>query len=221
MVTDLATYFFQKTVTETNFLESYDHMTEINDQDYILKILGGDTQKYAVLVNRYKDMVFTLAIRMVKNKEEAEEISQDTFIKVFKSLGKFKGESKFSTWIYSIAYNTCLDSLKKTKRQQKTVTIDEFTEHQLKSLDNIFDALEQEERINAVQSCMHLLPGEDSFLLTLYYFEELTLDEIANIVNLKANNVKVKLFRSRKKLASILKERVSPEIIEHYGYERK
>ena len=221
MVTNLATYFFNKSVTETYFLKSYNYMTEINDQDYITKILDGDTQKYSVLVNHYKNLVYTLALRMVKNKEEAEEVSQDTFIKAYKSLHKFKGESKFSTWIYSIAYNTCLDRLKKTKRQQKTVAINEFTEYQIKDLDNALDSMEQEEKKLAIKNCMHLLPSEDSFLLTLYYFEDLSLDEIAKIVNLKPNNIKVKLFRSRKKLASILKERLSPEIIEHYEYGRK
>ncbi|MET2984225.1 RNA polymerase sigma factor [Aureibaculum conchae] len=202
-------------------MKSYSYMTEISDQNYITEILDGDTQKYSVLVNCYKDLVYTLALRMVKNKEEAEEISQDTFIKAFKSLNKFKGESKFSTWLYSIAYNTCLDRLKKTKRQQQTVAINEFTENQIKTLENVLDTMEQEERKIAIKNCMQLLPSEDSFLLTLYYFEDLSLDEIAKIVNLKPNNIKVKLFRSRKKLATILKKRLSPEIIEHYEYGRK
>ncbi|WP_317124803.1 RNA polymerase sigma factor [Aureibaculum luteum] len=202
-------------------MKSYVYMTEITDQECILKILDGDTQKYAVLVNRYKNFVYTLVLRMVKNKEDAEEVSQDTFIKAYKSLHKFKGESKFSTWIYSIAYHTCLDNLKKTKRKQKTITINEYTEHQIKSLDNVLDTMEREEKKLAIQNCMQLLPSEDSFLLTLYYFEDLTIDEIAKIVHLKSNNIKVKLFRSRKKLTSVLKERLSPETIEHYAYRRK
>ena len=89
----------------------------INDQVYINKILNGDTNAFTVLVDRYKDLVFTLALRMVKNRKEAEEVSQDTFIKVYNSLNRFKGDSKFSTWIYIVAYNTCLDRLKKNNRQ--------------------------------------------------------------------------------------------------------
>ena len=84
-----------------------------NDQVYIEAILNGDANAFAVLVDRYKDLVFTLALRMMKHREEAEEAAQDTFIKAFKSLNKFKGDSKFSTWIYRVAYNTCLDRLKK------------------------------------------------------------------------------------------------------------
>lgn len=187
-----------------------------NDQVYIDSILNGDTSAFAVLVDRYKDLVYTLALRMMKHKEEAEEAAQDTFIKVYKSLSKFKGDSKFSTWIYRVAYNTCLDRLKKNKRQQYTVAINEYTEHQVKTLDNALDQIEAKEREQAIQDCLALLPSEDSFLLTLYYFEELSLDEIAKIVGLKPNNVKVKLFRCRKKLATILKEKLDNEIIESY-----
>lgn len=188
-----------------------------NDQPLIDAILAGDTQSFSILVDRYKDLVFTLALRMVKHREEAEEVSQDTFIKVFRSLNRFKGDSKFSTWIYRVTYNTCLDRLKKHKRQQQVVAIDEFTEHQIKTLDNALDAMEREERKQAIKSCLDLLPSDDSALLTLFYFEELSLEEIAKVVDLTANNVKVKLFRSRKKLTTILKERLEPEILEHYG----
>ena len=86
-----------------------------NDQYYINLITQGDTIAFSVLVERYKDLVFTLTYRILKNREDAEEASQDTFIKAYKSLSKFKGDSKFSTWIYKIAYNTSLDRLKKTK----------------------------------------------------------------------------------------------------------
>lgn len=189
-----------------------------NDNVYIDKILNGDTNAFSVLVDRYKDLIFTLALRMMKNKEEAEEVAQDTFIKTYKSLSKFKGDAKFSTWIYRVAYNTCLDRLKKNKRQQNTVTIDEYTEHQVKTIDTALDAMEAEEKAKAIKACIDLLPSDDSFLLTLYYYEEQSLDEIAKVTGLKPNNVKVKLFRSRKKLATILKERLDNEIIESYDH---
>ena len=83
-------------------------------------------------------------------------------------------------------------------------------------MDNALDAMEAEERKQAIQDCINLLPSDDAFLLTLFYFEEQSLEEIANVVNLTENNVKVKLFRSRKKLTTILKERLEPEIIEYY-----
>lgn len=188
----------------------------IDDQIYIDKILEGETSAFSTLVDQYKDLVFSLALRMMKNKEEAEEVAQDSFIKVYKSLSKFKGDSKFSTWIYRVAYNTCLDRLKKNQRQQQTVTIDEYTEHQVKSLDNAYDQLEKKERELAIQNCLKLLPSEDSFLISLYYYEEQSLEEISKVIGLKPNNVKVKLFRARKKLATILKEQIDNNIIENY-----
>ncbi len=196
-------------------------MTTNNDQYYINQIIDGDTNAFSVLVDRYKDLVFTLALRMLKNREEAEEVSQDTFIKTYKSLHKFKGDSKFSTWIYRVAYNTCLDRLKKNKKHFNDVAIDEFAEHQVKTIDNALDKMEQEEHNQAIKDCLTLLPNDDSFLLTLYYFEERSLEEISKIIGIKANNVKVKIFRSRKKLATILKHRLEPEIIEHYERERR
>jgi len=191
-------------------------MTATNDQDLIANILDGDTNAFTVLVNRYKDLVFSLALKMLKNREEAEEISQDAFIKVYKSLHKFKGDSKFSTWIYKVVYNSCLDRLKQYKKNYALVPIDEFNENQVKTLDNAFDALVSQDRKNTIQACLNKLPSEDSFLLTLYYFEEQSLEEISKIVGLTANNVKVKLFRSRKKLATILKKQLEPEMISYY-----
>ena len=216
MVTNLSIYFFLPIVTKGYDKSSNTRMTTNRDQIIIDKILKGETNSFAELVDNYKDLVFTLALRMLRNREEAEEVSQDTFIKVFKSLNKFKGKSKFSTWIYRVAYNTCLDRLKKIKREYNVVAIDEFTEHQIKTLDNVLDKMEQDEHKQKIQECLQLLPSDDSFLLTLYYFEELSLEEISKVVNLTANNVKVKLFRSRKRLTAILKEQLEPEIIESY-----
>ena len=93
-------------------------MTTTKDQLYINKVINGDASAFAYLVDTYKNMVFSLAYKMTKNKEEAEEVSQDTFIKAFKNLSNFKGDSKFSTWLYRICYHTTLDAIKKNKKKQ-------------------------------------------------------------------------------------------------------
>lgn len=195
-------------------------MSAISDQHYIDKILQGETNAFAVLVDRYKDMIFSLSLKMVRNREEAEEVAQDTFIKIFNSLSKFKGDSKFSTWIYKIAYNTCLDRLKKNKKEDLNISIDEFSAHLIKTMDNALSALEDKERKQTIQNCLNLLPNDENFLLTLFYFEEQSLEEIGKIMSINANNVKVKLFRSRQKLAVILKKQLEPEIIAYYERER-
>jgi len=191
-------------------------MSTISDQEYIDKILQGDTNAFAALVNRYKDMVFTLSLKMIKNREEAEEVAQDTFIKAYSSLRQFKGDSKFSTWIYRVAYNTCLDRIKKNKKEDLNISIDEFSSHLIKTMDNALSALEDKERKQTIQNCLNLLPGEENYLLTLFYFEEQSLEEIGKIMSITPNNVKVKLFRSRQKLAVILKKQLEPEVLNYY-----
>lgn len=192
-------------------------MTTIDENILIESIKNGDTNAYAKLVDRYKDLVYTLAIRMLKNREEAEEIAQDTFIKVFKSLDKFKGDSKFSTWIYRVAYNTCLDAIKKNKKHQNDVAIDEYTFNKLDTIDNALENIIKEERSVLIKNCINKLPEESSVILTLFYFEELSLEEISKVINIEANTVKVKLFRARKKLAVILEEYLQPQNRISYG----
>lgn len=196
-------------------------MTKASDQHYIDQVVAGNINAFAVLVDRYKDLVFTLALKTLKNREEAEEVAQDSFIKIYKSIGTFKGESKFSTWLYKVTYNSCLDRLKRNKRESNVVPIDEFNERQLVAVENVLNAIDEKERNQTIQECLQELPGEDSFLLTLYYFEELSLEEIAKIVGIKTNHIKVKLYRGRKKLAVILKKKLEPEIIEDYERERR
>lgn len=83
------------------------------EKELISEICKGNTRAFSDFVDNYKDLVFTLSVRMLGNREEAEEVSQDVFIKVYKSLPSFKGDSKLSTWMYRIAYNTCLDRIRK------------------------------------------------------------------------------------------------------------
>lgn len=187
-------------------------MTAASDQDVIKEILQGNKSAYSVLVDRYKDMVFTLSLRMMKNKENAEEVAQDAFVKMFKSLVHFKGNSKFSTWLYKITYNTCLDKIKGNKNKIQTETINEVIENKLCKDNDALNALEEKEKKNFVQSCLALLPPEDSFILTLFYLEEQSIEETANILGIKPNNVKIKLYRSRKKLAALLQTDMVSEI---------
>lgn len=221
MVTISLKYFFDHHVTEVFKLSSIGVMTIDKDQIIIKAIIEGDAQAFTVLVDRYKDLVFTLAFRMLKRREDAEEVCQDVFVKIYKSLYKFKGESKLSTWIYRVTYNSCLDIIKKQKRKHQEISIDRFDSYDIGFIDEKFEKLDKEVREKTIKACIEALPSEESFLLTLYYFEELTLKEISKIIGISSNSIKVKLFRSRKKLATILEKRLEPEIIENYGREHK
>ena len=192
-------------------------MSQPEDQHYIDAVINGDHKAFAVLVDRYKHMVFTLAVKILKNKEEAEEVAQDVFIKIYQVLSSFKGDSKFSTWVYKIAYYRSLDYLKKQNRSLKTSSMDAQVEYHLPSIESTLDVLESKERTKTIKSAIDKLPEDDAVVITLHYLKELSLKEIAEIMGIEANTVKVRLFRSRKRLAVILKTKLEPEILENYG----
>ena len=189
----------------------------LDDQHYIKIVLAGNTHAFVNLVDKYKDLVFTLALKMLNQKEDAEEIAQDTFIKVFKNLHQYKSEAKFSTWIYRIAYNTCLDKIRKNKNEKSIETIENISENEINSISNIIIDIDKKERKLLIKNCLNLLSKEDHFLLTLFHFEDLSLKEISSIMGITTNHVKIKLYRARMKLATILKENLEPEIM--YNYE--
>jgi RNA polymerase sigma-70 factor (ECF subfamily) len=192
-------------------------MTHNNDQLYIEKVLKGDANSFAVLVDRYKDMVFSLALKVMKNREEAEEVSQDTFIKAYRSLKHFKGDAKFSTWLYKIAYHNCMDRVKKISRKYNTDTIDEVVENKISATDDVLQTIERKERAEIIKACLNELAEDERSILWFFYFEELSLKEITKVTAFSENNVKVKLHRARKKLLAVIQDRVEPEMINHYG----
>jgi RNA polymerase sigma factor (sigma-70 family) len=192
-------------------------MTTTNDQHYINKVIKGDTNAFVYLVDNYKDMVFSLAYKMTKNREEAEEISQDSFIKAFKNLKNFKGESKFSTWLYRIAYHASLDAIKKNRNNNATFEINDVTFNQIKAVENILEGIERKERAIIIDDCLLKLPEEERSIIWMFYFDELSLKEIIEVTGLSEANLKVKLHRARKKLLTIVKENVEPEMIANYG----
>ncbi len=192
-------------------------MTINNDQQYIDKVLEGDTNAFAFLVEKYEDMVFSLALKITKRREEAEEVAQDSFIKAFKSLQHFKGDSKFSTWLYKITYNNCIDRVKKIARKYNTDTIDEVNENKIKAIEDTLQTIERGERAEVIKECMDLLPEDERTILWLFYFKELSLKEIKDVTSYSESNIKVKLHRARKRLLAIVKDKVEPELINHYG----
>ncbi len=192
-------------------------MSQKPDEYFINKVTQGENDAYAILVDRYKHMVLTLALKIVKNREDAEEVAQDTFIKAYNALNDFKGESKFSTWLYKIAYYRSLDYFKKNKRRVETTTIDISEEYNIASMDDALDGMEVKERAEIIKHAIQELPADDAVLITLYYFETLSMNEISKVMGIPANTIKVRLFRGRKRLAKILENNLEFENIQSYG----
>ena len=199
-------------VTVLAFNASNKKMNTITDQHCIERTLQGETQAFGTLVERYQDFVFTIVYRMVKVREEAEEVAQDSFVKAFESLSSFRGEAKFSSWLYSIAYRKALDSIRKNKKYRASELIEDITEGDSVFNENALQSLESAERSKTIQDCILKLPEQEAAIVTLYYFDEQSVKEIAAITELSEDNIKIKLYRSRKKLFSLLKHSILPEI---------
>ena len=186
--------------------------TGLNDNELISKVLSGDHQAYAGLVNRYQNYVFTLTLRMVKNREDAEEVAQDVFIKAYKYLADFRGASKFSTWLYTIVNNTCISFLRK-KLDIHSLDNEKVFEV-ADSMDSGFRAnlVEQKSRQSMVHNAIGLLGPDDAEIITLFYKSEQSLEEIAQILGLEVNTAKVRLHRARTRLKEKMETHFAHEV---------
>ena len=176
------------------------HM-EIADIDVISQVLNGDHNAYATLVNRYNNFVFTIVLRYVKAREDAEEVAQDVFIKAYKSLASFKGDSKFSTWLYTVTTSTCISFLRKKKLEVHSLDNEKVFEAAGEIAgDMSANQVEQKSKVNMVNEAIKMLSPDDAQIIMLFYKGEQTLEEIAKILNKEPNTVKVQLHRARTRL---------------------
>ena len=162
-------------------------MDKNSDQIYIDKVLQGDTNAFAYLINRYKDMVYTIAIKIVKSHEDAEEVAQDSFLKAYEKLDSFKGNSKFSTWLYTIVYRNSITKIRKKKVATSDIdeyVMDNYSEgHEFPQL----EAIKNGEQQKYVREAIDRLPEKDALLITLFYMNESSVVEIEQITNLTQN----------------------------------
>jgi len=184
------------------------------DTDIIRKVLQGEQAVFALLVGRYQSYVFTLVLRLLQNREDAEEVAQDVFVKAYRSLKGFRGASKFSTWLFTIARTSSISFLR--KKGLDTISLDqEGTGQQLANAESAFSAngIESRSRHQMVNRAMDKLSPDDGLVLTLFYSGEQSLEEIGKIMGLTSNTVKVKLHRARRRLREKM-EKYFPEEVQ-------
>jgi len=181
----------------------------------INSVLAGKTADYAVLVRRHQRFVFTLALRFAKNREDAEEIAQDCFIKAYKALGTFKQTSKFSTWLYTITYTTAMTYLRKKRLDSTSIDNDEQV-LQVANTDSSFDAntVEKKSTYKYLNKAIDMLLPDDAAIITLFYKGEQSLEEIGQTLAMEPNTVKVKLHRARHRLKEKLQFLLKDEVKE-------
>ncbi|MGE5357290.1 MAG: RNA polymerase sigma factor [Deltaproteobacteria bacterium] len=163
--------------------------------------LKGDIRAFERIVRKYNSIVFTLSFRILKNREEAEETAQDVFLKAYRSLNTFNSKSKFTTWLYRIAYNESLNKLRSGKKYTDTSDL-ELIENKISDQT---DSVELEEEKKIILDSLLKLHETDRIIITLYYYEDMPVKEISLITGMSEANVKVKLYRNRQKLYDELK----------------
>jgi RNA polymerase sigma factor (sigma-70 family) len=178
----------------------------MDDNQYISQVIAGNTASFAVLINRHKDLVYTIAMNITRNREDAEEVAQDVFLKAFQKLSAFRMESSFQTWLYRIAYNEAISRVRKNKTKLFDLVEeisgnipDEDVEDDIAGLD------EQEQKL-VVSRILDQLPEIDRVLVSLFYLDNQSINEIIQVTGMSESNVKVRLHRVRKRIYADLQQ---------------
>ena len=190
-------------LTLTNAVLSF---TEQEEANLVIASKKGDQDSFALLVQQHQRRVFNLVYRMLQEYEEANEVTQETFLAAWQGLPKFRGDARFSTWLYRIAYNCALKQLEQRKRDQ-AIQIGVQAEHIIANATNeqqIDDGLEAHSRQTMVHEQLANLPAKYRIVLVLRHLQDMTYEEMAEILTMPIGTIKTHLFRAR----NLLKERL-------------
>lgn len=185
-----------------------------SDEQLINRVKAGDQPAFGQLIDRYQAYVFSLCLRILVSREEAEEAAQDVFVKVYQRLRSFRHESKFSTWLYTMAYRTAIDHRRQIARHRESnndmdvsmALIDKGVPAAAEQL------IQHQEQQAQLKSLLARLPQQEALLIDLFYLQEQSVREIAKITKLSVSNVKTKLFRTREKLRNLMQQHSSTDV---------
>ena len=184
------------------------------DNFYIQKILKGNLPSFEILVEKHKGMAYTLALRIAKNQEDAEEIAQDAFLKAYNSLNSFKQESKFTTWFYKIIYNTAISRFRKKHIESFSMDDLSIKDSIHEEYDDGLNIMHLKERKKIVSDAISRLKEDEGLVMTLFYLGENTIKEIEEITGFTNSNIKILLYRGRNNLLFELKKILKEEIVD-------
>jgi RNA polymerase sigma factor (sigma-70 family) len=179
-------------------------MKNPGDQIHIDKVKRGDLGSFTFLVDKYKNMAYTIAFKILGNAEDAEDVAQESFVKAYLQINTFQGKSKFSTWLYIIVYRGAISKLQQDKFQFLSIDEEMSESYNYDHSTPQIEQLQTAERDKFVKDAIGKLPKIESLLITLYYMNENSVEEIGEITGLSAANIKIKLFRARKILGKEL-----------------
>ncbi len=170
----------------------------MEETDLIESVKKGNDHAFEILINQNKDMVFSICVKITEDFHLAEEAAQDTFLKAYQQINRFKGASKFSSWIYKIALNTSYNKIR--QRKPSSTSIELIEELEENSFLSGFELMRQEDQKEYINLALAQLDKLDALIISLFYLEEQSIDELVVITDLTKANIKVKLHRARKKL---------------------
>jgi RNA polymerase sigma-70 factor (ECF subfamily) len=181
-------------------------MAPVADKALIEQVVAGHTAAFAVLLDRYQHMAFQIAYRLLHHRELAEEATQDAFLKAYHALPGFKGDAKFSTWLYRIVYTTAVSRGRKKEIPTEAMPTDDTSAPAsvIDTTQNQLQRLAAQDQKAYLEAALATLPAADHLLLTLYYEQDYSVDEISHITGESKANVKVRLLRTRRKLYTAL-----------------
>lgn len=183
----------------------------MEDDQLVIMVRRGQQEAYRALVERYQGMVYNLVYKIVLDEDEAKDVSQETFIKAYTKLGSFRADSKFSTWLYRIAWTTAISH---TRRRKPKSAVEELNRHAADSAYQADTDILSNDRSLQLHAALSQLSETDRLLLTLTYLQEEPPEEVAKILDCTQNTFKVKLFRARQRLAETLKQMVGDNVTE-------
>ncbi len=187
----------------------------LSDETLIQQALAGRQSACAMLVKRYEKYVFTLALRFVKNREDAHEVAQDCFLRMFRYMADFRGDCKFTTWLYKIVYSTSLNHLRKQRPDILSLDDDERpVPIKDEGSPDASAELERSDRNASLHQAIEMLSHDDAGIITLFYLYEQSLEEICQVMDLTMSNAKTKLCRARQRLKNVLDSRFATEVRE-------
>jgi len=182
------------------------------DDQYLDKVLSGDIQAFRYFVEKYRDMAFGIAMGIAGNREEAEEIVQDAFVRAFRGLANFRREARFSSWLYRIVVNEGLKNAEKKKNGWNKGTQGELPETAVSDLNNGLQQMERAEKQRIVQQVLSRLKPREALVLQLFYLHELSIEEIEESTGFTVPQIKVLLHRGRKSFYALLQTEYAKEL---------
>jgi RNA polymerase sigma factor (sigma-70 family) len=181
-----------------------------NDFNLVSRAKDGEQKAYAELMQRYKDSIYFMALKMVNNKDDAMDLTVETFGKAFENLEKYKPDFAFSTWLFRIATNNCIDFIRKRRLNVvslHTLTDEDGDERELQIRSDTLNPEEtsiRKQESEKLKNIVQHLPSRYRTLILLRYFEEQSYEEIAKQLDLPLGTVKAQLFRARDLLANVM-----------------